>query len=167
MAAWTIELVVEPSVLVANSHLFDHPVTLAGAADFLDRPGHLILLARQPGGAGIGFVSGVDMRHPDKPPEMFVYELGVDEGWRRRGVASALLVALRDEAVRRGCRGMWTGADADNGAALATYEAMGAEIDRESVFITWDDVTAVQRASTGGRPTGAGAADVRPGETGD
>ncbi|WP_235511490.1 N-acetyltransferase [Agromyces sp. Root81] len=77
--------------------------------------------ATGPDGAGVGFVSGVEMRHPDKDAEMFVYELGVDEAWRRRGIAKALLLALRDVAVQLGCRGMWTGTERDNAAALATY----------------------------------------------
>lgn len=139
MSSWLIERVEDPAVLVAGSGLFDHPVTMDGAEDFLGRQGHLLLLARAPDGCGVGFVSGVEMRHPDKPAEMFVYELGVDDGWRRRGVATALLQALQDEAHRRGCRGMWTGTERDNDAALATYRMSGATVDDGSVFITWDD----------------------------
>lgn len=140
MADWTVVQVTDPAELVAASHLFDAPVRPDGAADTLSRPGHVVLLARGPDGHDVGFVSGVEMRHPDKEPEMFVHELGVEEGARRRGVASALLAALRDHAVARGCRGMWTGTEADNVAALATYRAAGAQIDRDSVFVVWDDL---------------------------
>jgi ribosomal protein S18 acetylase RimI-like enzyme len=100
----------------------------------------VLLLAASLDGEGIGFVSGVEMRHPDKDAEMFIYELGVDEAWRRHGVAKELLSALRDLAVQRGCRGMWTGTDADNEAALATYKSLGATVDDTSVFIAWDDL---------------------------
>jgi ribosomal protein S18 acetylase RimI-like enzyme len=141
VSEWTISAVDDPAVLVRASHLFDHPVSPEGAEDFLRRPGHVLLMATSRDGEGIGFVSGVEMRHPDKDPEMFIYELGVDEVWRRRGVAKALLSALRDEAVQRGCRSMWTGTEADNEAALATYRSLGAAVDHGSVFITWDDVT--------------------------
>lgn len=139
MSSWLIELVEDPAVLVDSSDLFDHPVTMDGAEDFLDRQGHVLLLARASDGRGIGFVSGVEMRHPDKYAEMFVYELGVDERWRRRGVATALLQALREQAHRRGCRGMWTGTERYNDSALATYRSLGATVDDGSVFITWDD----------------------------
>ncbi|MEV1292142.1 GNAT family N-acetyltransferase [Pseudonocardia sp. NPDC049635] len=115
-------------------------MTLQGAGDFLRRQGHVLVLATVPDGTGIGFVSGVVMRHPDKAPEMFVYELAVDEAWRRRGVAGTLLRALRDDALRRGCDGMWTGAGRDNAAALATYRSLGAAVDDGSVFVTWDDL---------------------------
>lgn len=130
----------QPAQLVANSALFDNPVSEEGAADFLKRPGHILFLALAPDGEGVGFVSGVEMRHPDKSAEMFVYELGVADGWRRRGVAKALLRAIRDEARSRGCTGMWTGTEADNGPAIATYRSMGAAVDTESVFITWDEL---------------------------
>ncbi|WP_221585013.1 N-acetyltransferase [Microbacterium sp. G2-8] len=139
---WSIHRADEPSRLVANSHLFDRPVTQEGAASFLSRPGHVLLLALSADGRGIGFVSGVEMQHPDKSPEMFVYELGVDDGWRRRGIATALLTALGAEARRRGCAGMWTGTEKDNVAALATYERIGAVIDEASVFITWEELPA-------------------------
>lgn len=139
MRSWTIEIVDDPAVLVESSHLFDHPVTIEGAEDFVGRPGHVLLLARGPDQRGIGFVSGVEMRHPDKDAEMFVYELGVDEQWRCHGVAKALLQVLSDEAHRRGCRGMWTGTEADNIAALATYRSLGATVDSGSVFIVWED----------------------------
>jgi ribosomal protein S18 acetylase RimI-like enzyme len=56
--------------------------------------GHLMLLAREGDGTAVGFVSEVATRHPDKEPEMFNYELGVDEPYRRRGIAAALLCAL-------------------------------------------------------------------------
>ncbi|BBG00913.1 MULTISPECIES: GNAT family N-acetyltransferase [Pseudonocardia] len=135
---WTVERVDEPALLVENSFLFDHPVRPAGAQDFLRRAGHVLLLARVADGSGIGFVSGIEMRHPDGDPEMFVYELAVDARWRRRGVAAALLRALGEEALRRGCAGMWTGTERDNVAALATYRSLGADIDDRSVFVTWD-----------------------------
>jgi ribosomal protein S18 acetylase RimI-like enzyme len=138
---WTIAAVDDPTVLVRASHLFDEPVSPEGAVDFLRRPGHILLMATSKNGEGIGFVSGVEMRHPDKNAEMFIYELGVDEAWRGRGVAKELISALRDVAVQRGCRGMWTGTEADNVAALATYRSLGATVDDTSVFITWDDLT--------------------------
>ena len=143
MAGWTVVQVTDPAELVAASYLFDRPVSPEGAADTLRRPGHVVLLARAADGSDVGFVSGVEMRHPDKDAELFLYELGVDAAWRRQGVATALLAALRDVALARGCRGMWTGTEADNDAALATYRAAGAEIDDGSVFVVWDDLAEV------------------------
>ncbi|WP_120521890.1 GNAT family N-acetyltransferase [Arthrobacter celericrescens] len=136
--------------LVAASPLFDGPVTPELARLFLRRPGHHLLLAENDGGTAVGFVSGVETTHPDKGTEMFLYELGVDESWRRRGVASRLIGALADIARERGCYGMWTGTESDNDAALATYRATGADIEPGTTIVVYRF-----------RPQGAGDAEGR------
>jgi ribosomal protein S18 acetylase RimI-like enzyme len=70
-----------------------------------------------------GFVSGVEMTHPDKGTEMFLYELGVEAPFRRRGYDTALVRALAELARARQCYGMWVLTDEDNAAVLATYVA--------------------------------------------
>ncbi len=100
----------------------------------------MLLIARDRDNHPIGFVTGVEMRHPDKEPEIFVYELGVDDDWRRQGVATALLEALEEHAVDRGCRGLWTGTERDNVAALATYRGRGGVVEDDSVIVTWDEL---------------------------
>ena len=134
---WNIGPVADAAELVAASGLFDSPVTERGARAFLEMPGHHLLLARSADGTALGFVSGVLMRHPDKDAEMFVYELGVDGGFRRRGIATALLRALAALGLELGCTGMWTGTERSNAAALAAYRSLGAVVDAESVFIEW------------------------------
>lgn len=122
--------------VVAASPLFDQPATAAGAAQFLAMPGHHLLLASIDG-ADVGFVSGIETNHPDKGTEMFLYELGVHEEHRRRGVGRALVDALAALAVELGCYSMWVATDADNEAALATYLAAGADPPEPGVTLTW------------------------------
>ncbi len=86
----------------------------------------------------LGFVSGVETTHPDKGTEMFLYELGVAEDARRRGVGGALVDALATLARERGCYGMWTATEHDNAAALATYRGAGARTDASHVTVDWD-----------------------------
>lgn len=126
----------EPTVM-AMSHLFDEPAKAEHVRRFLSDERHQLLVARE-GGELIGFVSGVEMTHPDKGTEMFLYELAVDEAWQRRGVGSALVAALRDRAVELGCYGMWVLTDADNDAALATYTAAGGGSRSDQVMLDWD-----------------------------
>jgi ribosomal protein S18 acetylase RimI-like enzyme len=71
---------------------------------------------------------------------MFIYELGVDEPCRRRGIAAALLCALAIKALELGCTGMWTGTERGNAAALAAYRSLGATVDTEPVLIQWNDL---------------------------
>jgi ribosomal protein S18 acetylase RimI-like enzyme len=86
-----------------------------------------------------GFVTGVELLHPDKPgPEMFLYELGVDESFRGRGIGRALVGSLRELAWERGCHAMWVLTDDANAAATATYQAAGARREPKSVLFVWD-----------------------------
>ncbi|MCX5378287.1 GNAT family N-acetyltransferase [Streptomyces sp. NBC_00091] len=112
--------------LAAAEGLFDGPARQEWSERFLARTGHLMLIAYVDG-VPAGMVSGVEMTHPDKGTEMCLYELSVDEGYRRRGIGRALTRALVDEAKARGCYGMWVGVDTDNEEALATYDSAGAE----------------------------------------
>lgn len=120
--------------VVAASHLFDNDAKPEWAQRFLADHGHHLLLAYPDDSAGgpVGFVSGVEMTHPDKGTEMFLYELGVDEGYRNRGIGRALVEALGELARQRGCYGMWVLTDRGNPAALKTYRAGGAARDSDA-----------------------------------
>ncbi|MFD9353345.1 GNAT family N-acetyltransferase [Streptomyces sp. NPDC060031] len=120
-----------PAELQAAEGLFDGPVSEDRSRRFLAAAGHLMLIAYVDG-VPAGMVSGIEMSHPDKGTEMCLYELSVDEGYRRRGIGRALTEALAAEAKAHGCYGMWVGVDTDNGAALATYASAGAR--DEGVF---------------------------------
>jgi ribosomal protein S18 acetylase RimI-like enzyme len=124
------------SQVESAAHLYDDPVRADAVRRFLDEPGHHLLLALE-GDAVVGFVSGVETTHPDKGTEMFLYELAVDPGARRRGHGRALVEALADLGRELGCRGMWVLTDDDNAAALATYTAAGAGAPSPCVMLEW------------------------------
>jgi ribosomal protein S18 acetylase RimI-like enzyme len=84
----------------AASHLFDHPAEDAATERFLADPGHHLLIAYE-GDHPVGFVSGVEVTHPDKFTEMFLYELAVAKPFRRRGIGRELVDRL---PPGRGCR---------------------------------------------------------------
>ena len=126
----------DAAVLEDASHLFDHPVQRQFSTRFLNAEGHHILIAYDDG-VPAGFVTGVEMTHPDKGTEMFLYELGVDERFRRRGHGTALVKALAAIARERGCYGMWVLTDDDNAAALATYRAAGGTREVAPVMFSW------------------------------
>jgi len=116
--------------------LFDDPPRPDWTERFLDQPGHHLCIAYVDGDP-VGFVSGVELTHPDKGTEMFLYELGVDEAYRRRGLGRALVAALATRAGERGCYGMWVLTEADNAAALGLYRSAGATDRGASLMLDW------------------------------
>ncbi|GGX19448.1 GNAT family N-acetyltransferase [Streptomyces chryseus] len=122
--------------LTAAEHLFDGPVRPDWAERFLTAPGHVMLVAYV-GGEPAGMVSGIEMSHPDKGTEMCLYELSVDEAFRRRGIGRALTLALAEVARERGCYDMWVGVERDNDAALATYRSARGRDDGDFAMLTW------------------------------
>ncbi|MGW0733634.1 GNAT family N-acetyltransferase [Streptomyces sp. NPDC002851] len=124
--------------LLAASPLFDGPARPEWARGFLDAPGHHLFLAYAAGAeAPVGFITGIEMCHPDKGVEMCLYELAVAEPYRRRGIASALIAELAALAEERGCYDMWVGVDLDNHGALAAYRATGAVAEGGCAVLTW------------------------------
>ena len=122
-------------LVTAASHLFDAPAEPAATARFLAEDGHHLLLAYEDGRA-VGFVSGVEVTHPDEGTEMFLHELAVDEPARRHGIGRALVERLAAVAREAGCYGMWVVTDHDNDAR-ATYEGTGAVPETDQVVEVW------------------------------
>lgn len=112
------------AAIVAASELFDGKVSPAGARDFLGRPNHHLCIGYLAGEPS-GFVSGIELNHPDKGTEMLLYELGVAERFRGRGLGRALVRALVERATAAGCYGVWVLTEHDNLAAIATYRSAG------------------------------------------
>lgn len=125
-------------LVLAAAHLFDEPPRPEWTAAFLAAPGHHLVVALDEAGRPVGFVSGVRVLHPDKAPEMLLYELGVDAAWRGRGIGRALVGALRDLAAERGMRGVWVLAEPDDEVALRTYRSAGASREDAAVVFEWD-----------------------------
>jgi ribosomal protein S18 acetylase RimI-like enzyme len=126
----------DDGLVAAASHLFDGPARPDATARFLAEAGHHLLIAYE-GGRAVGFVSGVEVTHPDKGTEMFLYELAVGEPFRRRGIGRALVEHLAALARASGCYGMWVVTDEDNLAARATYEGTDGVPEPGQVVEVW------------------------------
>lgn len=115
-----------PLLLCAPTDLFDHLVDPAQAKHFLEDPRHLLFFAVD-GSEVVGFVSGTILLHPDKPPSLFVNEVGVREAWRRKGIGRVLVENIIKTARGRGCGNFWLATEPDNAAALALYRSLDGE----------------------------------------
>jgi GNAT superfamily N-acetyltransferase len=122
--------------IMAASHLFDGPAQTGATDHFLQRDGHHLLIAYV-AGEPVGFVSGMEIEHPDKGCEMLLYELSVEEPFRRNGIGRALVQELGALARGIGCYGMWVVTDEENVAARATYERSGATAEASQVVEVW------------------------------
>lgn len=102
--------------------VFDEPVDAERLRAYLREPGHLMVLAFD-GELVVGQCAGVVHRHPDKPTELYVDEVGTASTHRRRGIARAMLAALFAWGRELGCEEAWLGTELDNEAANALYRS--------------------------------------------
>ena len=122
--------------VTAAAHLFDDAPRPDAVARFLTDPTHHFLIAYS-AQVPAGFVSGVEVTHPDKGTEMFLYELGVDTAHRHHGIGTALVRALADLARKQGCYGMWVLVDDENAAAAATYRKADGDVESQPLMFSW------------------------------
>jgi aminoglycoside 6'-N-acetyltransferase I len=100
--------------------VFDEPVDTHRLHDYLRTPGHLMLLAFE-GDLVVGQCAAVIHRHPDKPTELYVDEVGAASTHRRQGIARAMLNELFAWGRELGCEEAWLGTEFDNVEANALY----------------------------------------------
>jgi ribosomal protein S18 acetylase RimI-like enzyme len=99
-------------------------------------PRTLMLVAFE-GDVPVGFVLAHELprRHGDRS-KLFVYEVGVAESHRRRGIASALLARLAELAREREIRIGFILTDPGNGPANALYRGAGGAT--QGVTVQWE-----------------------------
>jgi ribosomal protein S18 acetylase RimI-like enzyme len=133
--------------------VFDHDPDPRWTAEFLaDARHHLAVAvddAQEGGPRVVGMASAVHYIHPDKPPELWVNEVGVAEAYRGRGVGRRLLAALFERGRALGCREAWVLTERDNAAARRLYAAAGGE-EEDVVMVSFR--LAGPCDSPGGRP---------------
>ena len=101
--------------------VFDAPVDPARLAAYLCEPGHHMLVAVD-GGVVVGQTAAVVHRHPDKPTELYIDEVGVAAGYRRQGIARRMLELMLAHGKAIGCEEAWVGTESDNLPARGLYE---------------------------------------------
>jgi ribosomal protein S18 acetylase RimI-like enzyme len=114
----------ENILLNSAAEVFDNPVNLELAKEFLADPRHHIAVAIDDGQV-VGFASGIHYIHPDKPPELWINEVALAPTHRRQGLGKAVLSALLGVGKKRNCTNAWVLTYQNNPAAKALYESLG------------------------------------------
>jgi ribosomal protein S18 acetylase RimI-like enzyme len=104
--------------------VFDNAVDSRLTAEFLADPRHHLAVAVDDG-AVVGFASGVHYVHPDKPPELWINEVGVAPTHRKRGLGKRLLHKLFEVGREHGCGTAWVLTDRLNAPAMRLYASIG------------------------------------------
>lgn len=114
--------------------VFDAPIDPAHLAAYLREPGHLMVVALN-GGTVIGQTAAVIHRHPDKPTELYIDEVGVTPAFQRQGIARKILDMMFALGRDLACEEAWVGTEIDNVPARRLYEARGAEAETFVMYV--------------------------------
>ncbi len=93
--------------------------------DFLAKDHVVALVAMAHGVVTGGLVSYELDKFEQARREFYIYDLAVDEKYRRQGIAISLINHLRDIAKRRGAWVIYVQADYGDDPAIALYEKLG------------------------------------------
>jgi GNAT superfamily N-acetyltransferase len=104
--------------------VFDNAIEPRWTAEFLADPRHHMAVALDDGQV-VGMASAVHYVHPDKPPELWVNEVGVAPSHQQQGIGQQLLHALFARGREVGCIEAWLGTEEDNTPARRLYVAVG------------------------------------------
>jgi aminoglycoside 3-N-acetyltransferase I len=91
-----------------------------------------IALVARIDGQMVGALAGYELvKYEAERSEIYIYDLAVLEQFRRRGVATALIEAIKPIARAKGAWMIFVQADPPDGPAVALYEKLGT---REEVY---------------------------------
>ena len=87
----------------------------------------------------IGFASAVHYIHPDKPPELWINELGVASSHQGQGIGKAIMKAMLRLGNKLGCKVAWVLTERDNSPAKGLYKSASGKIDNgDTVLYEFD-----------------------------
>jgi aminoglycoside 3-N-acetyltransferase I len=97
--------------------------TLIGRDDFIP------LVAVSDGAVVGGLAAYVLRKFEQERSEIYIYDLAVDENYRRRGIATGLINKLREIAREKGAWVIYVQADHGDDPAIKLYESLGTRED--------------------------------------
>lgn len=119
----------------AEPDVFDNEIDPRWANEFINDPRHHMAIALV-GERLVGMASAVHYVHPDKPPELWINEVGVAPCYQNQGIGRQLLQALFVRGRELGCTEAWLGTEPANTAARRMYAAVGGK-EETMVYVTF------------------------------
>lgn len=116
-----------PLLMNTADDVFDNPVDEKYAVEFLNDPRHHIVVALAEN-IVIGFASAVHYIHPDKPPELWINEVGVASSHQNQGIGNALMKEILRLGQELGCGNAWVLTEKDNIPAIGLYKSAGGKV---------------------------------------
>jgi ribosomal protein S18 acetylase RimI-like enzyme len=104
--------------------VFDEAIDFNLLKLYLAEPNHSMIVAIKAGEV-VGQIRAVIHKHPDRPDELYVDNLGVTPTLQRQGIATKLLDAMLGVGKSLGCEEVWLGTESDNTQAKGFYESYG------------------------------------------
>jgi ribosomal protein S18 acetylase RimI-like enzyme len=124
----------DDDILRALEPAYEQPIP-AGGEILADERVHV--LAAFEGDEPVGYALLYVLPRIDGRRMVFLYDVGVAEPFRRRGVGRKLMDAATTVMREAGAYKMFVLTDDDNEAAMALYASAGASRDADQVLWTW------------------------------
>ncbi len=111
--------------VVHAGYLFDETPDVAAVRAYLADLRNILLMAFE-GSEALGFLRGTELLQlTTRRRQMFLYEISVDEDFRRHGIGKALITTLLRDCRERGFEEVFVFTDPSNAAAVALYRSTG------------------------------------------
>lgn len=123
----TIELVNQENAYLlerAANDVFDERIRPEYLRRYLATEGHALCVALREG-CVIGQARAVVHLHLVSPPELYIYNLGVNPDYQRQGIAKRLLKRLFAFGQSQGCDYVWVATYDHNRPAKGLYASLG------------------------------------------
>ena len=124
------------ALLAVFGHAFEDEQTYCARQpddDYLSRllaGDSFVAVVAEQDGVVVGGLAAYELKKFEQArSELYIYDLAVMEHCRRRGIASALIACLQQEAARRGAWVMYVQADYGDEPAIALYTKLGVRED--------------------------------------
>jgi aminoglycoside 3-N-acetyltransferase I len=86
----------------------------------------------------IGGLTAYELKmYKEETNEMFLYEIAVEPGHRKKGVAKALIKFLKNICINSGINEMYVGTSTNNQAAQKLYRSTGGEPDADIAWFVY------------------------------